>query len=213
MTDLVLIARRRTQVDSRTHYPGCEREHTECLIQRMADEIERRDEWREWATAEIEKFSADNQAAVQAYAAEINEAKAEIERLREDNETLNEIIAIHGNEINRLRAERDDVRAELSNLQIAFNDWKVFHSTVRLEVEIERLKEKLIEGAVDDQLEIAWLRDEINRLRAEREQAWNAALESAIDACIAIHATTATTHAANSVRSCVDAIRALKDVK
>ena len=46
MTDFVLIARRRTQVDSRTHYPGCERDHTECLIQRMADEIERRDEWR-----------------------------------------------------------------------------------------------------------------------------------------------------------------------
>ena len=86
MTDLVLIARRRTQVDSRTHYPGCEREHTECLIQRMADEIERRDEWREWATAEIERLHADNQAAVVAYAAEINEAKAEIERLRADAE-------------------------------------------------------------------------------------------------------------------------------
>ncbi len=40
MTDLVLIARRRTQVDSRTHYPGCEREHVECLVQMMATEIE-----------------------------------------------------------------------------------------------------------------------------------------------------------------------------
>lgn len=84
MTDLVFIARRRTQVDSRTHYPGCERDHTECLIQRMADEIERRAEWREWATAEIERLHADNQAAVQAYAAEITEAKAEIERLCEE---------------------------------------------------------------------------------------------------------------------------------
>ena len=43
-------------------------------------------------------------------------------------------------EIERLRADRDDVRAELTNLQIAFNDWKVTHSTVRLEVEIERLR-------------------------------------------------------------------------
>jgi hypothetical protein len=46
-------------------------------------------------------------------------------------------------EIERLRADRDDVRAELTNLQIAFNDWKVTHSTVRLEVEIERLRAAL----------------------------------------------------------------------
>ena len=46
-------------------------------------------------------------------------------------------------EIERLRADRDDVRAELTNLQVAFNDWKVTHSTVRLEVEIERLRAAL----------------------------------------------------------------------
>ncbi len=96
MTDLVLIARRRTQVDSRAHYPGCERDHAECLIQRMADEIERRDEWREWATAEIERLHADNQAAVIAYAAEINEAKAEIERLRAALDALGVAIADAG---------------------------------------------------------------------------------------------------------------------
>ncbi len=146
MTDLVLIARRRTQVDSRTHYPGCEREHTECLIQRMADEIERRDEWREEVldkvttvgyvlgqhdgeslvdaakrvTAEIERLHADNQAAVQAYADEITEAKAEIERLREDNETLNEIIAIHGNEINRLRVDAERYVWIFSNCEVTY---------------------------------------------------------------------------------------------
>jgi len=49
--------------------------------------------------------------------------------------------ALLTDEIERLRADRDDVRAELTNLQIAFNDWKVTHSTVRLEVEIERLRE------------------------------------------------------------------------
>lgn len=50
-------------------------------------------------------------------------------------------------EIERLRADRDDVRAELTNLQVAFNDWKVTHSTVRLEVEIERLRAELAETA------------------------------------------------------------------
>lgn len=109
MTDLVFIARRRTQVDSRTHYPGCERDHTECLIQRMADEIERRDEWREWATAEIERLHADNQAAVIAYAAEINEAKAESERLRAALEKAHDVweaeAAEMRNDIDRLRAE------------------------------------------------------------------------------------------------------------
>jgi uncharacterized small protein (DUF1192 family) len=51
--------------------------------------------------------------------------------------------ALLTDEIERLRADRDDVRAELTNLQIAFNDWKVTHSTVRLEVEIERLRAAL----------------------------------------------------------------------
>lgn len=42
MTDLVKIARERVAAtDQRTHWVGCERDHRECLIQRMADEIER----------------------------------------------------------------------------------------------------------------------------------------------------------------------------
>lgn len=42
MTDLVVLARRRvSDSTARTHWEGCERDHTECLIQRMADEIER----------------------------------------------------------------------------------------------------------------------------------------------------------------------------
>lgn len=43
--------------------------------------------------------------------------------------------------IEALRVERDNKAAELASLQVAFNDWKVFHSTVRLEVEIVRLKD------------------------------------------------------------------------
>lgn len=41
MTDLVKTARQRVDTERCTHYEGCERDHRECLIQRMADEIER----------------------------------------------------------------------------------------------------------------------------------------------------------------------------
>ena len=78
MTDLVLIARQRTPVDSRTHYHGCERKHVECLVQMMASEIER-------LQSAIEQCYADNHASVRAYAEEINEAKTEIELLRAEH--------------------------------------------------------------------------------------------------------------------------------
>ena len=41
MSDLVKIARERIDGTQATHWVGCERDHRECLIQRMADEIER----------------------------------------------------------------------------------------------------------------------------------------------------------------------------
>ena len=41
MSDLVTIARQRIDDTQRTHWEGCERDHRECLIRRMADEIER----------------------------------------------------------------------------------------------------------------------------------------------------------------------------
>ena len=41
MSDLVKIARARVTDIQSTHWEGCERDHRECLIQRMADEIER----------------------------------------------------------------------------------------------------------------------------------------------------------------------------
>lgn len=52
MSDLVKIARERIDDTRVTHWVGCERDHRECLIQRMADEIERlraeRDEHARW---------------------------------------------------------------------------------------------------------------------------------------------------------------------
>lgn len=41
MSDLVKIARARVSDIQKTHWVGCERDHAECLIQRLADEIER----------------------------------------------------------------------------------------------------------------------------------------------------------------------------
>ena len=41
MSDLIKIARERLDGTQSSHREGCERSHPECLIQRMADEIER----------------------------------------------------------------------------------------------------------------------------------------------------------------------------
>ena len=41
MSDLIKIARERLDGTQSSHWEGCERDHRECLIQRMADEIER----------------------------------------------------------------------------------------------------------------------------------------------------------------------------
>lgn len=38
--DLVTLARER-KFKHRTHYPGCEAEHFECLVGKLADEVER----------------------------------------------------------------------------------------------------------------------------------------------------------------------------
>ncbi len=51
MADLVRLARQRIDDSPRTHWQGCERDHRECLIQRMADEIEAQ-------RAEIERLRA-----------------------------------------------------------------------------------------------------------------------------------------------------------
>jgi len=61
--------------------------------------------------------------------------------------------------------ERDSKAAELANLQVAFSDWKVFHSTARLEAENERLRSANVEGKlwVDAAVE------DMKMLRAENE--------------------------------------------
>ncbi len=76
----------------------------------------------------------------------------EIERLRSENKAQLEELgriddALGTNEgpsavdhILILKTENERLAAELANLQIAFNDWKVMHSTVRLELENERLR-------------------------------------------------------------------------
>ena len=45
--------------------------------------------------------------------------------------------------IERLRSELELIKSDLCNTQVAFNDWKVAHSTIHLEAENERLKQSL----------------------------------------------------------------------
>jgi hypothetical protein len=91
-----------------------------------------------------------------------NRILAELDRLRSEREVqdaalsnlradLREAVTIRDAELDRLRAERDDKASELACLRVAFNDWKVFHSTVRLEVENQILRE--------DAARYRWLRD------------------------------------------------------
>jgi hypothetical protein len=68
MSDLVQIARQRIDGTQRTHWEGCERAHPECLIQRMADEIERLR-----ATLERQQISYEREREID---------QEEIERLR-----------------------------------------------------------------------------------------------------------------------------------
>jgi len=58
MNRLVALARSRVQDKGQTHWEGCERDHRECLIQRMADEIERLQadarRWRKFRSLDVQ---------------------------------------------------------------------------------------------------------------------------------------------------------------
>jgi hypothetical protein len=41
MSDLIAIARNQRRLNLRTHYEGCEADHIECLVVKLADEVER----------------------------------------------------------------------------------------------------------------------------------------------------------------------------
>lgn len=82
MSDLVKIARARVTDIQSTHWEGCERDHRECLIQRMADEIER-------LTAENRHLRQTVTGSVSAalHDAALAELRGENERLREQLST------------------------------------------------------------------------------------------------------------------------------
>jgi short-subunit dehydrogenase len=83
MTDLVKLARQRIDDGQRTHYEGCERDHRECLIQRMADEIER-------LQAECLRL---NHAEAEAMSVVLSQ-EGQIERLRQEVEDAGEALRL-----------------------------------------------------------------------------------------------------------------------
>jgi hypothetical protein len=89
MTDLVKLARQRIDDTQRTHWEGCERDHRECLIQRMADQIERlQAECLRLNHAEAEAMSvvlsqARHMRHIERLQHQMNNDICEIERLRE----------------------------------------------------------------------------------------------------------------------------------
>ena len=100
MSDLVQIARSRIDDTQRTHWEGCERDHRECLIQRMADEIERLR-----ATLDRQQLSYEREREID---------QDEIERLRNElrksHEHQHEAEALAGHYL----VQRDDARDALA---------------------------------------------------------------------------------------------------
>ncbi len=64
------------------------------------------------------------------------------ERVGELARTLNDHLLSEAAETMRA----DKAQAELANLQVAFNDWKVFHSTARLEADLAAARALLAEA-------------------------------------------------------------------
>ena len=65
------------------------------------------------------------------------------ERVGELARTLNDHLLSEAAETMRA----DKAQAELANLQVAFNDWKVFHSTARLEADLAAARALLREAS------------------------------------------------------------------
>lgn len=102
MSDLVKIARTYVPFQT-THFDGCEREHIECLVQRMADEIERLTaenlHLRQSATVSVSSTLHD---------AALAELNGEIERLTAERDALGLDCAGLQTSLSRVAAERDE---------------------------------------------------------------------------------------------------------
>jgi hypothetical protein len=55
MSDLIAIARKHRSLNLRTHYEGCEADHIECLVVKLADEVERQNRVIDKLVKEIEE--------------------------------------------------------------------------------------------------------------------------------------------------------------
>ena len=86
MSDLVKIARERIDGTQATHWVGCERDHRECLIQRMADEIEH--------------------------------LRAALKRANDQAEHFEREWYLRGDENEKLRAERDELKLAVDAARI-----------------------------------------------------------------------------------------------
>lgn len=76
MSDLIALARRHKHI-APTHYEGCEADHVGCLVNKLADEVEK-------LLAEIKRLHQAHQAACEGG----DLLREEIERLRAENEML-----------------------------------------------------------------------------------------------------------------------------
>jgi hypothetical protein len=56
MSDIIALARKHRSLNLRTHYEGCEADHIECIVVKLADEVER-------LQAEVKRLNQAHQTA------------------------------------------------------------------------------------------------------------------------------------------------------
>jgi plasmid stability protein len=86
MNRLVKLARERVNEELRTHWEGCEAEHRECLIQRLADEVERLNE--ELAKYADHPVPAANNPTIQQLLVQSTERTIALQKLHKQAEEL-----------------------------------------------------------------------------------------------------------------------------
>lgn len=112
MNRLVKLARERVSDQGQTHWVGCERDHRECLIQRMADEIEK-------LSAQVAHLLSANSGRPSAELYEAHTAELRAEAYAWELKNAHNV-GLADKELSAVRAERDalllKVRETLSKI-------------------------------------------------------------------------------------------------
>lgn len=136
--DIVELARSREQDPGKTHWEGCESAHYECLIQCMADEIERlRAEVLE--QCRLNGMGGSREAKL----------RAEIEQQRLELSITEDACGMLESEVKQLRAEVLDMREEIAGYRGLQADQANARCELLEMLKLERARVAELEAALD----------------------------------------------------------------